>query len=402
MKKTILGLLLAAAMTLSLAACGNKPDAADGDGGAVSGTENTPVETAQEQDAAVADLVGTWEEPDTFGGRNNTLTVREDGSFALEYAAGGTRFGTVELLAEEHPDGSRSLWYAFYEPDGALWESFAVPAEKPFDDIYSGQDGNTHFVRIREETEQSAPEAAWRYVLTTETRTEEERNDAGVLLATTSYELPTLSAVCDDASQEPPEAQRTVCEAFNRRVAAYAESLTTAKQLAGDAEEQYNEMGEEYRENFPTYTEELRVSESRRFGDLLEVSFQTYGYWGGAHGGASFFTWHFDLSEGAFFEPADLSDRPEELNRMIADEIIAAIEQANEADGLFEDYAETIRAKDSFEVYFGTDAMDVGFEQYEIAPYAAGMPSYAISYDKLTPFLNARGQRLLAELLNAR
>lgn len=251
-----------------------------------------------------------------------------------------------------------------------------------------------------QKTENSEPvkTAAWRYVLTTETRTEEEKNDAGAVLATTSYELPTLAVVCDDASQEPPEVQRRVCEAFNKRVAEFSQGLKSAKQLAEGAREQYNEMGEEFRKDFPTHTEELRVSENRRSGDLLEVSFVTYGFWGGAHGGSSFFTWHYDLAEGAFVELADLSDRPEELTRMIANEIIDAIGKENDPDGYFEDYAETIRAKDRFEVSFGADAMNVGFEQYEIAPYAAGMPSFSISYEKLAPFLNERGQRLLSEV----
>ena len=137
-----------------------------------------------------------------------------------------------------------------------------------------------------------AETAAWRYALTTETRTEEEKNDAGVLLATTSYELPTLAAICSDGSQEPPEAQRRVCESFNKRVAELAQGLKTVKQLAEGAQEQYNEMGEEFRKDFPTHCEELKVSAHRQSGDLLEVSFQTYGFWGGAHGGSSFYTWH--------------------------------------------------------------------------------------------------------------
>jgi len=242
----------------------------------------------------------------------------------------------------------------------------------------------------------NAETTAWRYVLTTETRTEEEKNDAGVLLATTSYELPTLTAVCDDASQEPPEVQRRVCEAFNKRVAELSQGLSPVKKLAEGAREQYSEMGEESQKNFPTHSEELHVSANRQSGDLLEVSFQTYGFWGGAHGGSSYFTWHYDLADGAFVELAELSDKPEELNRMIANEVIDAIGKANDPDSYFEDYAETIRAKDSFEVSFGADAMDVSFSQYEIAPYATGMPTFSISYEKLTPFLNERGQRLLA------
>ncbi len=241
----------------------------------------------------------------------------------------------------------------------------------------------------------------WRYVLTTETRKEEEKNDAGILLATTSYELPTLSVVCDDAAQEPSEEQRKTCETFNKRVAELSRELKTAKQLAEAAQEQYDSMSKENRTDFPTHSEELSVSESRQQGDLLEVSLQTYGFWGGAHGGASSFTWHYDLAEGIFVELTDLSDRPEELKRMVANEVIDAIGKANEPGSYFEEYAETIRAKETFEVSFGTDAMCVSFAQYEIAPYATGMPAFDISYDKLAPFLNERGQRLLSAVVSS-
>ena len=239
--------------------------------------------------------------------------------------------------------------------------------------------------------------AAWRYVLTTDKWTEEKKNDEGVLLAETSYELPKLEAICDgeDASQTPPEAQRKVCEAFNSRVAELSQSLNTAEKLAEIAQEQYIEMSEEYRKSFGNYTEELRISESCQRGDLLEVSFQTYGYWGGAHGGSSFFSWHYDLADGKFIELADLSDQPEKLNQMIANEIIRSIENGTDTDEYVEDYAKTIRAKESFEVSFGTDAMSVIFSQYEIASYAFGIPTFEISYDKIASFLNERGRRLL-------
>ena len=238
---------------------------------------------------------------------------------------------------------------------------------------------------------------AWHYVLTTDKRTEEKKNAEGVLLAETSYELPKLEAICDggDTSLTPPEAQRKVCEAFNSRVAELSRSLNSAEKLAESAQEQYNEMSEEYRKSFGNYTEELRVSESRQRGDLLEVSFQTYGYWGGAHGGSSFFSWHYDLADGKFIELADLSDQPEKLNEMVANEIISSIENGADTDEYVEDYAEIIRAKEGFEVSFGADAMSVIFSQYEIAPYAFGIPTFEISYDKLAPLLNERGRRLL-------
>ncbi len=238
---------------------------------------------------------------------------------------------------------------------------------------------------------------AWHYVLITDKWTEEKKNAEGVLLAETSYELPKLEAICDggDTSQTPPEAQRKVCEAFNSRVAELSRSLSTAEKLAESAQEQYSEMSEEYRKSFGHYTEELRVSESCQRGDLLEVLFQTYGYWGGAHGGSSFFSWHYDLADGKFIELADLSDQPGKLNQMVANEIISSIENGNDTDEYTEDYAEIIRAKEGFEVSFGADTMSVIFSQYEIASYAFGIPTFEISYDKLAPFLNERGRHLL-------
>ena len=93
------------------------------------------------------DLVGEWSLPGTFGTRNNTLTVRKDGSVIMRYAAGGTRLGKVHIDPEEHPDGSVSYWYAFYDEERTPWISFAC-GEQPVNRISSGQDGATQFVRV--------------------------------------------------------------------------------------------------------------------------------------------------------------------------------------------------------------------------------------------------------------
>ena len=93
------------------------------------------------------DLVGEWSMPGTFGTRNNTLTIRKDGSVIMRYAAGGTRFGKVRLDAEEHPDGSKSWWYSFCDDEKEPWISFAC-GEQPVNRISSGQDGGTQYVRV--------------------------------------------------------------------------------------------------------------------------------------------------------------------------------------------------------------------------------------------------------------
>ncbi|MBR4628358.1 MAG: hypothetical protein IKO47_11820 [Ruminococcus sp.] len=94
-------------------------------------------------DYTAADLTGEWAQVDSF---NNILTVNADGSFSLKYAGGGTRFGTVKIESEEHPDGSFTYWYSFYENDGKLWTGFVCP-KKPFNEIYSEDEGGMKFVR---------------------------------------------------------------------------------------------------------------------------------------------------------------------------------------------------------------------------------------------------------------
>ena len=93
-------------------------------------------------DYSVSDLVGEWVQNDT----GNILTVNDDGSFSLKYIYGGTRFGTIKIDAEDHPDGSKTYWYSFYEPDNTLWTGFVCP-EKPFNEIYSEDEGGMTFCR---------------------------------------------------------------------------------------------------------------------------------------------------------------------------------------------------------------------------------------------------------------
>lgn len=117
--------------------------------------QTTAAQTAAIQTTAAAeeecrysadDLVGEWVSPGTFGMRNNSMTVRADGTVILRYAAGGSRFGKLKIAAEEHPDGSCGYRYSVCDDDGE-WIAFACN-EQPVSSLTSGQDGEMQFVRI--------------------------------------------------------------------------------------------------------------------------------------------------------------------------------------------------------------------------------------------------------------
>ena len=96
---------------------------------------------------SAADLTGEWSMPGNFGTRNNSMTVRNDGTVIMRYAAGGTRFGKLRIDKEEHPDGTAGYWYSVYDDDNTAWIGFPC-GDLPVSRIASGQDGETEFVRI--------------------------------------------------------------------------------------------------------------------------------------------------------------------------------------------------------------------------------------------------------------
>lgn len=109
-----------------------------------------PVASAEadvyKSDTSIQGLIGIWYEADVLDSR--TLTVKPDYTYELAYKGGGTAFGTVGVTAEEHPDGSKSYWYMFYESDGKFWAGFAKNDDGSVqNELWSGQDGAMHFVR---------------------------------------------------------------------------------------------------------------------------------------------------------------------------------------------------------------------------------------------------------------
>ncbi len=121
--------------------------------------------------AAVSDnslqgIAGTWREEGVPGAR--VLTIYADGTYDLLYED-GKAFGTVRVTSEEHPDGSKSLWYSFYEEGGLsledkdtaspwysaynsankLWAAFPRDGAATQTELRSGQDGAMRFVRNR-------------------------------------------------------------------------------------------------------------------------------------------------------------------------------------------------------------------------------------------------------------
>ena len=247
------------------------------------------------------------------------------------------------------------------------------------------------------------PDPAWHFALSSEVFTADAGIDGGVLLASVRYEIPQLRI--EDADGSPFEgdapargvdaAMLAVRDSFNRAFDDYRDAQRACGELADLAQESYDELNEEYRPNFLTYRGAFEPIGQFERGDLISLRSLSTVYLGGAHSVEGVVVHNFDLADGEFFTLADLSDTPETFRAALIDLLLAQIEQEDLARWYFDSYEARIRAKESFNAAFGADGVTVYFSEYELAPYASGIPEVTIPYAELAPYCNARGQRLL-------
>ena len=104
----------------------------------------TAATTAAASDSkfSVDDLVGEWTMPGTFGGENNTMTVRKDGKYIVRYAAGGTRTGQVKI----EKDASGADVYQLFSDDGTAWINYPC-GNLPVNEVSTTQESGLNFVR---------------------------------------------------------------------------------------------------------------------------------------------------------------------------------------------------------------------------------------------------------------
>lgn len=117
-------------------------------------------------ESSIQPIAGTWYEANVPNAR--TLTIYANGKYEAVCKNGSKSFGILMVTAEEHPDGTKSLWYSFYEEGGLNLEdegtaspwfsvyksAFALRAAFPKEknaavqtDLRSGHDGAIHFIR---------------------------------------------------------------------------------------------------------------------------------------------------------------------------------------------------------------------------------------------------------------
>ncbi|WP_414437398.1 RsiV family protein [Clostridium cochlearium] len=121
---------------------------------------------------------------------------------------------------------------------------------------------------------------------------------------------------------------------------------------------------------------------------VLELNGYIY-YFGAAHGIPTKVYPHIDLTSGRFYELEDLFKKDSDYVKVISDIINYQIEHDEQYSYVFPDAFKGIKKNQPF--YVGKDALYIYFEPYEIAPYAAGFPTFKIPYKEIMSIIDTKG-----------
>ena len=119
---------------------------------------------------------------------------------------------------------------------------------------------------------------------------------------------------------------------------------------------------------------------------MLSVVWGEYSYLGGAHGYGMAEATNFDVQTGRILTLDDIGDVKNDIKSGITNYLIT-VDYLN--GGLFDDWETTVDtqiADNSLDWRFTYDGILVSFDQYEIAPYAAGPILVDIPYSQLSGF----------------
>lgn len=123
---------------------------------------------------------------------------------------------------------------------------------------------------------------------------------------------------------------------------------------------------------------------------LISIYYDQYEYTGGAHGGTTRFSDTYYLPEGRFLRLRDLFRPRVPYRKVLQAEITRQVEQSLGQGGAFyyENYRRGIKKYFSpAQFYLRPKGLSIYYQQYTIAPYSTGLPTFFIPYERLSDLL---------------
>jgi hypothetical protein len=137
-----------------------------------------------------------------------------------------------------------------------------------------------------------------------------------------------------------------------------------------------------------SYTGDFSVEFFKK--NLLVLELDAYDFpFGAAHGMPSRVYPHIDLVSGSFYELKDLFKRNSNYVKVLSDIIGNQIKTDPQYEYVFPDTYKGIKPDQPF--YVDENNLYIYFTPYEIAPYAAGFPTFKIPFKDIASIINEQG-----------
>ncbi|MFP7299156.1 WG repeat-containing protein [Neobacillus niacini] len=138
-----------------------------------------------------------------------------------------------------------------------------------------------------------------------------------------------------------------------------------------------------------SYTGDFDVSYYKNHLVVIEINGYDYPF-GAAHGMPVKKYAHIDLKLGKIYQLKDLFRPKSDYVKVISQIVEEQIKNDEQYSYVFPDSYKGIKADQPF--FISEGALNIYFEPYEIAPYAAGFPTFTIPFKELSSIINHRGE----------
>jgi hypothetical protein len=178
-------------------------------------------------------------------------------------------------------------------------------------------------------------------------------------------------------------AQEKINEAFKKHIRA---SYNGYLKLKADEKQQRQDYQKQYGYPVPAdqdymYSYEYKVSYEVKYNENNQLSILIYDYMytGGAHGTSYVTSYNFNALTGQQLRLGDVAKSPAALSK-IKNYAITDLKNRANREGIFVDVLKDMEINNNRPFYFTSNGIAIKFFEYEVAPYADGMPEVKIPY----------------------
>lgn len=218
-------------------------------------------------------------------------------------------------------------------------------------------------------------------VITVQSDSKEYKAQDSALILTVDCSLPFI----ENAQGVP--AYEAINSYYKSEMSSHMDS--SASDLLSTAQEDYDYSKEE-NYDFNSYASQMSFTQTL-LGETRASFYRTvYSYTGGAHGNLAVIGDTFDLSDGKRLSLGDLFSVPEEeYTKRLQEEMIAlAGTDPDLKEQLFEGYEQSIPEYfDPDNFYLTDEDLVIFYQPYDIAPWAAGVPTFKLPLEGLKDIL---------------